>query len=111
MLDGKTAGYAWPLLSLPVRTTHFFPPELCTPANARNPTPFHEDRNRFARNDPSRVQRVYGYDRMDASFLYLHRNFIVDGSINVKKKNNNNKKERVGRKKEKFMVILEVLNP
>lgn len=73
-----------------VRTTHFFPPELC-PRTGRNPTLFsHMDRrkNRFARNDPSRVQPPSnGYDRIDASFLYLHREFYRRLRSIKKKKN------------------------
>lgn len=77
-----------------VRTTHFFPPELCTPANrTKSDTLFTHGstkarKNRFARNDPSRVQPPSnGYDRIDASFLYLHREFYRRLRSIKKKKN------------------------
>lgn len=81
-------------LPSPFRTTHFFPPELCT---GRNPTLFsHMDRKHEI---VSRVTILLAFnastvtDRIDASFLYLHGNFIVDGSMNVKKRKNKNKEE------------------
>lgn len=93
MLDGETAK----LLPLPLSNDTLFPAWIMHADTGRNPTLFsHMDRKHEI---VSRVTILLAFnastvtDRIDASFLYLHGNFIVDDSMNVKKRKNKNKEE------------------
>lgn len=82
---------------LPLSNDTLFPAWIMHADTGRNPTLFsHMDRKHEI---VSRVTILLAFnastvtDRIDASFLYLHGNFIVDGSMNVKKRRNKNKEE------------------